>query len=295
MSRNASNRNEVGKSLVEVVRSLRGAFLALYRLYPSATIALVALLAFLGVFLSRSELASQAIAVLVIFLVSVVIYAKERNYVQAILAFVVGLLPALSMAWSPGRFWLFVGGFVVLNGFFFVIGSIRLASTTEHIYTQAAGFALREDPSITDKKLGMLAKRAGTSSLGPVERAECVRQLMFRNLPIKHLPGALKSIEKLSVITGLPPREIASYLVILYPVADATGVAFSKLDDQFYLTLRDSAATPEEFFEAFKMTRSLVLEGKLHLETYLRDLSALLGFGLPPEEIRQRMEATHGT
>lgn len=292
MVSNESNQSDIGKSTVQTLRALKGALLALYRLYPGAVIALLVLGGFFGFLISRSELASQAIAVLVVFLVSIAIYFREESYSQAILAFVIGLLPALSMSWSSGRFWLFVGGFVALNGLFFIVVSIRIAANNEQIYKQAAAFAMREDRSITDKKLETLAKRAGTSFLGPIEKAECVRQLMFRNFPIQHLPEALKSIEKMSVITDIPAQEVASYLVILYPLVDATGVSFSHLDDRFYLTLRDSAATPEEFFEAFRLTRSLVLERRMDLDDYLNKLSTLLDFGLPPEEIRQRMEAT---
>jgi len=278
--------------MIQTLQGLKGALLALYRLYPAAVIALLAVVGFFGFIISRSELVSQAIAVLVVFLVSITIYFNEKNYSQAILAFVIGLLPALSMSWSPGRFWLFVGGFVALNGLFSIVASIRIAANNEQIYKQAAVFAVREDRSITDKKLETLAKRAGTSSLDPIEKAECVRQLMFRNFPIEHLPEALKSIEKMSVITNIPAQEVASHLVILYPLVNATGASFGHLDDRFYLTLRDSAATPEEFFEAFRLTRSLVLERQMDLDTYLSALSSLLGYGLPPEEIRRRMEAT---
>jgi len=278
--------------MVQMLRALKGTFLALYRFYPGAVIALLVLVGFFCFLISRSELASQAVAVLVVFIVSITIYFREKNYSQAILAFVIGLLPALSMLWSPGRLWLFVGGFFILNSFFFIVASIRIAASNEQIYKQAAVFATREDPSVTDKELERLAKRAGTSFLGPVEKAECVRQLMFRNFPIHHLPEALKSIEKMSVITNIPAQEIASYLIILYPLADTTGVSFGQLDDRFYLILRDSAATPEEFFEAFRLTRNLVLEGQMNLDTYLSRLSSLLGLGFPPEKLRQRMEAT---
>jgi len=281
--------NDVATSMLQTLRALRGMLQALYRLIPGAVVVLVVLVGAFGFLLSRSELVSQAAAVVIIFLVSVAIYAKERNYVQAILAFVVGLLPALSMTWSPGRFWLFVGGFVVLNGLFFILNAIRIAGENEHIYIQAAVFAEGSDATMTAKKLEKLAQKANVSSLGAITRAECVRQLMFRNFPIEHLPAALKSIETLSTVTGLAPRDIAAYMVILYPLADATGIGFSRLDDRLYLALRDSAATPEEFFEAFRVTRNLVLSQKMELDAYLKELSALLGLGLSPDVIRQRM------
>jgi len=264
--------NNVTRSMLQTLRALRGMLQSLYRLMPGAVVVLIILLGVFGFFLSRSELVSQATAVVIIFLVSIAIYAKERNYAQAVLAFVVGLLPALSMTWSPGRFWLFVGGFVVLNGLFFVLNAIRIAGENEHIYNQAAVFAEGSDHTMT--------------------AAECVRQLMFRNFPIELLPAALKSIETLSTVTGLLARDVAGYMVILYPLADVTGVGFSRLDDIFYLTLRNSAATPEEFFEAFRVTRNLVLSGQMDLEAYLDRLSELLGLGLGPDEIRKTMEAS---
>jgi len=283
--------NDRATSMLQTLRSLRGMLQSLYRLIPGAVIVLVLLVGAFGFLLSRSELVSQAAAVVIIFLVSVAIYAKERNYAQAILAFVVGLLPALSMTWSPGRFWLFVGGFVVLNGLFFVLNAIRIAGEAEHIYTQAAVFAQGTDTTVTAKKLEKLAKKANVSSLGATTRAECVQQLMFRNFPMEHLPAALKSIETLSTVTGLAPKDIAAYMVILYPLANAAGVSFSRLDDLLYLTLRDSAATPEEFFEAFRVTRSLVLTGSMDLQSYLNRLSALLGSGYSPSEIHEKMVA----
>lgn len=290
----SSREGGIGESFAGVIRSLKGVLLSLYRLFPAAAMGLLGLAAFVGFFASKSELAAQAIALVVVFTASAIVFVAKRSYAEALLTLVVGLLPALSMTWSVGRFWVFVGGFFLLGAFCLLATSLRLARDAEEIYKQAANFAKREDATIDDKQLEKLAKSANAKTLGPIERAECVRQLKFRNFPTTLLPAALKSIETMSVVTGLPAHEIASYLVILYPLVDATGRSFSMLDDGFYTTLRDSAATPEEFFEAFRMTRSLVLEKKLPLDKYLRELAALLGYGLPPQEIRSRMEATLG-
>lgn len=91
------------------------------------------------------------------------------------------------------------------------------------------------------------------------------------------------------MVTGLSHADVASHLVILYPLASAANVKFAHLDDLFYKALRDSAATPEEFFEAVRVTRNLVLSGRINLAKYLRRLSELLGLGLSSEEFRQRM------
>ena len=125
---------------------------------------------------------------------------------------------------------------------------------------------------------------------GLVLPEESVFLFMPARQEFSQIPAALESIERFSVITGLSHADVASHLVILYPIASATGVGFSRLDDLFYTALRDSAATPEEFFEAVRVTRNLVLSGRMDLDAYLDRLSALLGLGLSPDEIRGRME-----
>lgn len=80
MSINELNQSETGRSMVQMLRALKGALLALYRLYPGPAATLLVLVGFLAFLVSRSELASQAIAVLIIFLVSIAIYSRERNY-----------------------------------------------------------------------------------------------------------------------------------------------------------------------------------------------------------------------
>jgi hypothetical protein len=285
-----STKRKRSGSLAEAFRGLHGVTLSLYRLFPAAAVSFLVLILFFGFIISKSELAAQATALALVLLASAAIFLRTHSYTEAFLALIVGLLPALSMDWSPARFWVFVGGYGLLTAFAFLASSVRIAKDAESIYVQAAVFAEREDKTVTAKRLEALARSANTPLLGPIERGECVRQLMFRNFPITLVPDALRSIEKLSVITSLPPAQIASYVVILYPVAGATGTTFAHLDDCFYLALRDSAATPEEFIEAFRVTRSLVLSGRMDLSTYLQKLSTLLGFGLAPDEIRKRME-----
>ena len=181
-------------------------------------------------------------------------------------------------------------GFRLLTTFCLLTASVRIASSAESIYIQAANFAKQQDSHATKDSLEKLVKQAKVTILGPIARAECVRMLVYRNFPLEQVPAALESIERFSVITGLSHVDVASYLVILYPLAGAANVEFSRLDDLFYAALRDSAATPEEFFEAVRVTRNFVLSRQMDLDEYLKELSELLGMGLGSDEIRQRME-----
>jgi len=281
--------SERKKSLDTALRSLRGLMMSLYRLFRSAAIAFLVLVLALGFVISRSALAAQATVLVLVFIASAAIFLRTRSYTEAFLTLIVGLLPALSMTWGPAQFWVFVGGYGLLTAFCLLAASVRIAKDAESIYIQAANFAMQQDRNASKESLEKLVKQAKTQTLGPIERAECVRMLVYRNFPLKQVPAALESIERFSVITGLSHCDVASYLVILYPLADAANIGYSRLDDLFYMALRDSAATPEEFFEAVRVTRNLVLSRRMQLDRYLERLSGLLGLGLGSDELRQRM------
>lgn len=289
MTNNNGHRKSDG-SLANGLRSLRGLLLSLYKLFPAAAIAFLILILAMGFVISKSELGAQATVLVLVFIASAAIFLRTHSYTEAFLTLIVGLLPALSMTWGPSQFWVFVGGYGLLTAFCLLTASVRIASSAESIYIQAANFAKQQDSHASKDSLEKLVKQAKVTVLGPIARAECVRMLVYRNFPLKQIPAALESIERFSVITGLSHADVASHLVILYPIASATGVGFSRLDDLFYTALRDSAATPEEFFEAVRVTRNLVLSGRMDLDAYLDRLSALLGLGLSPDEIRGRME-----
>jgi len=286
MATEQGNRNG---SLAAVLRSLRGMLLSLYKLFPAAAMSFLLLVLMLGFVLSKSEIAAQATVLVLVFIASAAIFLRTRSYTEAFLTLIVGLLPALSMTWGPSQFWVFVGGYGLLTAFCLLSASVRIAKDAESIYIQAANFARQQDRTATKESLEKLVKQAKTQVLGPIERAECVRMLVYRNFPLEQIPAALESIERFSVITGLTHGDVAAYLVILYPLASAANIGFSRLDDLFYTAMRDSAATPEEFFEAIRVTRNVVLSRRMDLPAYLTELSSLLGLGLNSEGIRQRM------
>ena len=288
ISNNSGQRGANG-SLSNALRSLRGLLLSLYKLFPAAAIAFLLLVLALGFVISKSELAAQGTVLVLVFIASAAIFLRTHSYTEAFLTLIVGLLPALSMTWGAAQFWVFVGGYGLLTAFCLLTASVRIASSAESIYIQAANFAKQQDSHASKNSLEKLVKQAKVTILGPIARAESVRMLVYRNFPLKQIPAALESIERFSVITGLSHTDVASHLVILYPIASATGVGFSRLDDLFYTALRDSAATPEEFFEAVRVTRSLVLSRQMDLDEYLKKLSELLGLGLSPDGIRHRM------
>ena len=91
-------------SLKTGLRSLRGLTMSLYRLFPSAAISFLLLILFFGFLISKSELAAQASALALVLIASAAIFLRTHSYTEAFLALSVGLLPALSMSWSPARF-----------------------------------------------------------------------------------------------------------------------------------------------------------------------------------------------
>lgn len=156
------------RSLANVLRSLRGLVMSLYKLFPAAAIAFLLLVLAFGFVISKSEVAAQGTVLVLVFIASAAIFLRTHSYTEAFLTLIVGLLPALSMTWGPAQFWVFVGGYGLLTVFCLLAASVRIAKDAESIYIQAANFARQQDPNASKESLEKLVRQAKTGILVPL-------------------------------------------------------------------------------------------------------------------------------
>ena len=103
--------------------------------------------------------------ILLIFLISIAVYAASNNYGEAALALVAGLLTAFTVQWTLNKYVAFV--FPLISFFFFVLltWSIRLAAKNESLYLQAAIYIDITRSKEIEKQLRKLAKETPTKTL----------------------------------------------------------------------------------------------------------------------------------
>lgn len=231
-------------------------------------------------------------ASLMVVIVSLCIFAVRDNFGEAMLSLVGGLLTIFAFEWTPARYIAFMA---VWFGFAFaalLIASVKLAAKSEDIYRMAS---LRltnadEDHEPIEKRLKQIGASTTLKMLGPIERAEIIRVLAFRKLPIDLFAPCLNAVETLSVITKCDNKTIAIFLAdfLLSFSADADADA-RRLVDTLYDVIKDVPVPPEDFFAAFETSRRLLISKAIPPIEFLEGLRYCLESGVAPNDVYDEM------
>lgn len=220
-------------------------------------------------------------AVLLVITTSLIVYFNTKNYGEASLSLVAGLLTIFTVDWTVALSIVFIISWIAFTSIALMIYSVSLAAKSEDIYLQAAQF-MSNDPEKTDEiqeELEDIAKNL-SGLLGPVERAEALRVLSFRQVPLNQMGSYLKAIDQISAITKVDYIEVSNFFGELYRLMDITpNNQFKPTIDGIYDIIKQTPAHPKEYMEVFKQTRRLVLNGEIELIRLLYGLQEALTRG----------------
>lgn len=282
------DKSQIKQSLNDSFKALGSTIKAAYDLAPLAIITGVSLtVGIVWVTLQWAPLMMGTASLLVV-LVSLCIFATRGNFGEAMLSLVGGLLTIFAFEWTPARYVAFI---TVWMGFAFaalLISSIKLAAKAEEIYHMAS---LRlsdpsDDHSAIVKQLRKIGASTSLNMLGPIERAEIIRVLAFRKLPIELFEPCLNAVETLSVITKCDIKTIAIFLAdfLLSFVPDSNSDA-RRWVDTLYDVIKDVPVPPEDFFAAFESSRRLLVSQTVSPTKFLEGLRDCLTSGVSPSEV----------
>jgi hypothetical protein len=283
-----TKKKAIRKSFYEVWRTFIALIQSLYKLAPCFVIVMTLLIgAVTWVALFSSKLMLGTV-LLVVFGVAVIVYVSTKNYGEAALALVAGLLTAYSVPWNGKRFISFIA---IWSGFSFLallISSVRLAGKRESIYRQAS-LAMTEvgmSTSLIEKDLERIGKTAMDVPLGPVERAEVIRVFAFRRLPLNVMGAGLRAVGMLSIITEVESLVVARFVADAYKIFNiGTKEEGEAVLEILHQTIRLSAVPPSDFMTAFEHSRRLVLTRSIDAVTYFAELRVALDGGVAPENM----------
>lgn len=288
-----SNKQRIGESTGEAIRSLQAVVKSSYGLAPVASGCLVVVALAVGALAIRWAPFMQAIVLLIVTLVALVVYLSTKSYGEAALALAAGLLSVYSVDWDTPTFISFLVVWIGFSIIALLISSIRIAATVEDIYVQASLFAPRknEDLKALERDLRRIGKRRGRGMLGPVEKAEVIRLFAFRKLPLSVMESGLDAVETLSVVTKLEPLEVARFVADLARAAEvASEATVSGVVEFFVATVRESAVPPRDFFEGFEASRHLMFEEDVEPLELFRSLRRSLEAGVRPDRVGEYLE-----
>jgi len=252
----------------------------------------IAIAIFFVVVMAATPGRTMTAVVFIVLVVSLAIYGRTKNYGEAALSLVIGLLAAFTISWTPHRFALFAGAYISFTVLILLISSVRIASKLEEILRQASLFIDEQNYKDIEKQLSEVVDKYGGGTIDPIEKAECVRFLAFKKFPVELMGPALNSIGQLSVITKMEHKDITSFVYDLYRISVSVDSSSFVADiDKMFSFIKDLPTTPEEFFESFRRTRKFILTGRISLNRYLRVLEKAIHDGLAPEEVALLMDA----
>lgn len=280
MHETTTNSFEQFKSLIE----------SLYELHPLAVITLILLgfsLIYVGYLFAPLK---KGIVTIVVFIVSVTIYFNA-GYTESVIALVTGLLPVLFGQWGISEFILFLFSWIGLCGILIIATSIRLASKCEDLYTQAASFNKHKDTEKFSTELQNIgADYHGI--LGPVEKAEVIKHLVFRGFPTEAMPNALEKVDQLSAVTKVDYLKISVFVADLFKTLPEKSEEreVNHWIDKIFEKMQETSANPQTFIDAFMSSRHFVLSEKIEFSEFLEKLSSALESGYTEQNIEEFFE-----
>ncbi|MCX6674512.1 MAG: hypothetical protein NTY37_12125 [Methanothrix sp.] len=224
--------------------------------------------------------------ILLIIIISIIVYAVSKNYGEATVALMAGLLAAFTVEWTWNKYVVFM---LALLGFLFfvlLIGSLRIFATNESLYREAALYVSVSRYKEIEKQLIKISKSIPDKLLGPVERADAIKIMAFRKIPIESMQYMLAIIQTFVGITRLNVKTITQFLVDLTRVLhlEIGPNLRTKIDNIFEL-YRDAPVSDEEFIAAFSNTKHFVVSRQIGPDEYLSLLISGLKGGLSPVEM----------
>ncbi|HSH51319.1 MAG TPA: hypothetical protein VK982_06315 [Bacteroidales bacterium] len=279
-----SNQDGFYHTLKELNNSLKN----LFKGSPSVTFMLFCIGVITTYYvLSFSLTLLTGFAVLLVVATSLIVYFNTKNYGEASLSLVAGLLTIFTVEWTVSLSIVFIISWIAFTSIALMIYSVILAAKSEDIYLQAAQF-MSNDPDKTDdiqEELEDIAKNL-SGLLGPIERAEALRVLSFRKVPLDQMGSYLKAIDQISAITKVDYIEVSNFFGELYRLMDVTpDNQFKPTIDGIYDIMKQTPAHPKEYMEVFKQTRRLVLNGEIELIRLLYGLQEALTRGETQETV----------
>jgi hypothetical protein len=224
--------------------------------------------------------------ILLIFLISIAVYVASNNYGEAALALVAGLLTAFTVQWTWNKYVAFI--IPLLSFFFFILlsKSIRLAAKNEALYLQAAIYIDVSKSKEIERQLRKIANEIPTRTLGPIDKADAIRIMAFRKIPIESMKYMLGTVELISGITNQDAKSVTLFLIDLSKALNINhGPNFQKEIETIFNFYRDAPISHEEFIHAFKNSKRLLISNKIDSVNYLLFMKSGLLKGVSPEDI----------
>lgn len=265
----------------------------LYKGMPFLMVTFTFLTIFLAEKISSNTTFQLGMLTAVIFLSSIAVYFKSKNYGEAVLALSAGLFTVYTVTWTTSLFISFIVVWVMFTTVVFLTTSIRLSSAIQSIYMEAT-FAI-EDPQLSDKEcekqLQAISGSLKDSIIGPVERAETIRVFAHRKIPLSDMQLGLKWVNILFSLTRISYLTLADFVAVVIKNASILNqrITVDMIFEHIYSGMRNASVTPQEYINAFQQTRHFLIRNK-NIVLYFDTLNTYFDSGISLDDVEAFFE-----
>lgn len=229
----------------------------------------------------------------VIFLSTIAVYFKSKNYGEAVLALSAGLFTVYTVTWTTSLFISFIVVWVMFTIVVFLASSIRLSSTIQSIYMEAT-FAIKNlqlSDKECEKQLQAISYNLKDSIMGPVEKAETLRVFAYRKISLSDMKIGIKWVNIYFSLTRISYLTLADFVAVVIKNASIINqtITGDMVFEHIYSGMRNAPVTPQEYIETFQQTRHLLIRNK-NIVLYFDALNTYFDSGTSPNDIEAFFE-----
>lgn len=282
------NDKKIPESIHNSWLSLISLLKTLYKEMPLLMITFTVLSIFIAEKLGSNTTFQLGMLTLVIFLSSIAVYFKSKNYGEAVLALSAGLFTVYTVTWTKSLFISFIIIWVMFTIVVFLTASIRISSAIQSIYMDAT-FAIRNSQlsdKECEKQLQGISDSLKESIMGPVERAETIRVFAYRKISLSDMSMGLKWVNIFFSLTRIHYLTLADFVSVVIKNASIMSqrITGDMIFEHIYSGMRNAIVTPQEYIEAFQQTRHLLIRNK-NVVLYFDTLNAYFDSGISTDDI----------
>lgn len=273
----------------EAEKKFMNARYRLFRAFPNLMLVLLVIVFGLVASLRPQGYRTTVLLAFVVFLLSVRLYRESKHSAEATLTFVLGMLAVFGLKWDTVASLIFIGFVLVFSAVVFSSRSTR--TTTEYVkaLVQAASCIDIENEDAVAARLDKIVNSpTNNDQLDILEKAEAVRFLAFKEVPMDTMEDALGAIDLIKSVSFLPLDETCTLFYGLYLVVRSNGGKVADVCSVFPGTMA-VPATPNEFLEIFDRSKRRLVSGEIRIADYLADLTRLIESGLVTDAIVEEL------
>jgi hypothetical protein len=279
--------NQLKKSLYNSWNALLVVLKEVGKRYPFVSLLFFYLIFRAISFFFDSTLGTEITLTVLIGILSLGNYAKNKSFFESMLAFLLGILTIFSITWTKESAWVVGGSFFFFFVIFFMISTVSLSAKIESILTNAAGFMPGNHGENFKNLDNIVSEKSKYGQLHIDDRATSVAFFVYMKLPIVEMKDSLIIIESLKVVYQLQLNEALIFFRTITNFYKRYRDRYTdSLDWEIIFTQVSSLPiSPQEFYQIFQASQRNLFAKYADLDTYFSELNNLIDQGLDNQSI----------